>query len=331
VYYKVYKMTNALQKTLNTAYAGRTKAEIERTFGISSNIQRDILKGGCPGRTTARRLAAMLNVTQDDVMSMYADTEYISHSRIREYKTCLKRYWFKYVCGIVPIKDAEALSVGKSYHEKVAAVLAGAHTRGYDTLADVMASAFESYIAPQLDVIATEKEVKGTIGGVPMVAYLDAVAKDGTPVEHKTTGATDLDAYIDRIHWDDQVSVYNILTGTTKVLYTVVRKPNIRQKKDESDTDFLVRCREWYNENTEEKIRLVTVTRTPEELKAKAEEIREIVAEMEVRKTFYRNPYACGTSSFVGCPYASICLDYTPGTQIIGFKEKDTDRNTESD
>jgi intein/homing endonuclease len=130
-----------------------------------------------------------------------------------------------------------------------------------------------------------------------------------------------------KLAWDDQVNFYllarTLVTGkpVTKVIYTVCQKPTIRLKQNETEEQYLARVSEWY---TEDKIKLLTVTRSVNELKETEGEIREMTSQIRRQKYFYRNP---GNCKITGCSYSSICLNYDPEI-TTGFAKKER-RNEE--
>ena len=56
------------------------------------------------------------------------------------------------------------------------------------------------------------------------------------------------------------------------------------------------------------------------EREAKRQEIIYLAKQIKNCKMFWRNPNTCALTS---CPYASICLDYEPTMQIVGFEKKE--------
>ena len=149
---------------------------------------------------------------------------------------------------------------------------------------------------------------------------MDAVTQDGFPVEHKTTGNAGLEKYIDHLAYDDQIALYMLVTGKERAIYTVIQKPTIRLKKDETEEEYLERVSQWYDTEPERKILTLSVVRTKSELEEKRQELIYLAKEMRRRKLYYRNPTACAITS---CPYASICLSYEPDIQLTGFYKKE--------
>ena len=134
---------------------------------------------------------------------------------------------------------------------------------------------------------------------------MDGIAEDGRLVEHKTTSSEIGDDYEYMLQWDEQLLAYMLMTGKREMYYTVCKKPTIRQKKNETEEEFMQRCVEWYDEDTDSKIRLMLISRTDEE-----------VAE------FNKNPSYCKHWGRM-CDYASVCLHYDPKQEYIEFEKVD--------
>lgn len=254
-----------------------------------------------------------------------------SHSRIRCYKTCKRQFFLRYVEEIQPIQDIPAFKVGTDYHNKIEEILKTGRYEYTGDVTDAMAYAFRKYIYPNLPKIKmqnredeegefVEHKFYGDVGDVRMVGFADAMGVDGVPIEHKSTSET-LDArYRNRLNWDEQVMTYCLMFNSTKVRYTACKKPTIRLKKDESESDFVLRCLDWYDECPEERATTFMVYRSEKDLEKFKEQIQKIVSEIESCDHYYRNPYACG--GWMRCQYESICLDYIPQTKLIGFDKK---------
>lgn len=244
----------------------------------------------------------------------------ISVSRIKTYKECLKAYEFRYIEELENTTPATALVTGKSYHQKIEELIKNGHFTESNSKTDAMAKAFGKFILPNFEFVSAEQEFSIPLSeNINLIGFIDAFLSDGTPVEHKTSGSKPDEIYQGKLAWNDQVAAYMIATGKNKMLYTVCQKPTIRQRKNETEEEYLKRCEEWYSED---KIKAFYVYRSPEELQQKAEEFREIAEEMERRKHFFRNPSHC---RILNCPYESICLDYEPGTEEVplGYRKRD--------
>lgn len=248
----------------------------------------------------------------------------LSPSKIRCYTSCQKKYDFVYNEELEPIEKAECLTQGGNYHEKIAKILKNEEYEKTNDKIDVMAEVFKKHILPKLPQIKdVEVHVEKQYTGFDLHGYIDAITVDGIPVEHKTTSVAVDEFYTNKLNWDMQVPVYMILTETKECLYTVIQKPTIRQKQNETEEEYLKRCVEWYETDTEKKVGVFKIVRTSEELLEKTKEITQLAYEIMHKTFYYRNPSDC---SIMGCPYSSICLNYDRAVMPIGFKQKQNGR-----
>ena len=240
----------------------------------------------------------------------------LTASMIGSYKRCPRRYELEYVHDLKPVESPDALVLGSSYHANIEQILKH-EAYDHEGLAGKMAEAFEKYIDWQTWYAAPEKEFRLRLSrGLYLKGKLDALTHDGVPVEHKTTGQNSLDKYIDHLAYDDQISIYMLATGSTQAIYTVIQKPTIRQGKNESEAEYLERVGKWYSP---EHVMSVNVVRTAGDLEAKRAEIIYLARQIRQTKLYWRNPNTCAITS---CPYASICLNYEPDMQTVGFEKK---------
>lgn len=253
----------------------------------------------------------------------------VTQSQIKTYKACKRKYMFAYVEQLKPVETPEAMVVGASYHAKIESLLKYGFFECTGDKTDAMAFAFEKYIMPTIGSVKLVESVFECEleDGIKLIGKFDAIAESGIPIEHKTCSGPINEDYLFGLNWDDQVSAYLIATGKTKVKYTVCQKPTIRQKQNETVEDYINRCVAWYDENTEQKIRVFEVVRSEAELADKKKEFAEIAKEMERCKCYYTNPSYC-TAWGRRCEFASICLDYDPKFIPIQFVKK-TRKNEE--
>lgn len=248
-----------------------------------------------------------------------------SISRLKLFKACHRAYYFKYVEDLEPVQKPEALETGTNYHELLEWLykhgdLDGVEEDNSKELA--MAYAYWKHIYPKFRVTAVEEWKSKSCGTHTMIGIVDGIAEDGSLVEHKTT-SIDLDEYEYNLQWDEQMLVYMWLTGTTSIWYTMVRKPTIRQKKDESDKEFFQRMIEWYDEDTDRKIRVVKLERTEEQIKDCVRELEwtmddiEALGEVDINR-WSKNTCYCNHWGR-RCEYANICLNYDPNENYIEF------------
>lgn len=255
----------------------------------------------------------------------------ISSSKVKTYKACHKLYFFKYIEELTPEATPQTLTDGLNYHAGVEAISRG-ETPNIDIENEpkisAMISAYEKYIKPAITVSQAEVpfELKLT-SNVTLVGRFDGLTDSGVVVEHKTTSNDLDDEYLFDLRWDEQVLNYMLASGKNIVIYTVCKKPTIRQKQNETAEEYYNRCLDWYAEDTERRIGVTIVQREAEELAEQKKQLINIAHEMARResrkdkeKAFYRNPNYCGQYGR-RCEFASICLDYNPQFLPCGFKK----------
>ncbi len=247
-----------------------------------------------------------------------------SISQIKLFKACRRAWKFKYLEHLVPVEPAESLETGKSYHAFLEALERGEGIEVDYSKACAMAKAYEKYIFPKFKVTAAEQELEREIGGHILHGFVDGLSDDGYIVEHKTTSMDIAEGgeYEYNLLWDEQVLAYMALTGRRKVHYTVCKKPTIRLKKGESEEEFYQRMVEWYDEDTEQKIRLFTVERTDAEVAEFEDQFRQICDAMAEAYPLYRNTCHCNSWGR-RCEYSSICLNYDPNQQYLEFVKEE--------
>lgn len=259
----------------------------------------------------------------------------LSISKIKAFKSCRRMYELRYVENLIPVQKSDALVSGSNYHSLLE------HLNSTGSLDDVpqdnskelaMARAYEKYIYPHFKVTEAEKWLSMSLGDDnELVGIVDAIASDGHIVEHKSYGGNDsLEAYEFNLQWDEQILAYMLMTGNRKVWYTVCRKPTIRQGKNETEEEFFDRMLEWYDTDTENKIKLIELSRTDEEVEQFKVEVDSMLQVMKlahnykrfnlsaIKDPFYRNTCHCNTWGR-RCEYSSICLHYNPNQEYIEF------------
>ena len=247
----------------------------------------------------------------------------LTASMVRTYKACPRLYELEYIHQLKPVTPSEALTNGSQYHDFVAKILSGEEYR-LEGIAGTMAAAFDRFLPwREWGIKAVEQEFSARITPYFYLrGKIDAVCEDGCIVEHKTTRNTLDDMYLERLALDDQVSIYlaaqTLLSDKliNRVHYTAVQKPTIRQKQNETDSQFQERVREWYDET---RVKSFTVVRTFSQIEETIDHLKELAKEIRRRKFWYRNPAHC---MIVDCPYRSICLDCDPQT-LTGFVKKE--------
>lgn len=256
-----------------------------------------------------------------------------SISQIKNFKACRRSYFFRYVEELEPTQKAEALEIGSNYHELIAWLyehgsLDGVEEDNSKELA--MACAYMKYIYPKFKVKAVEESFEYPIGEHSLIGRVDGVADDGRLVEHKTTGSEITEQYEYNLMWDEQILAYMLAYGVNQMYYTVCRKPTIRQKQNETEEDFFNRMIEWYDTDTDKKIRLILIERTDEEIEQFRNHLFDMCNEISNTKNYYANCLWCNVWGR-RCEYSSICLNYDPQQQYIEFQKVERRTKSESE
>ena len=245
-----------------------------------------------------------------------------SISKIRAFKSCRRLYELKYLEHLEPTTYAEALEVGRNYHEMIDLYNKGEEVATSFSKESAMFEAYKKYIAPNFNVRLSEEYLEYPIDAEnTLVGIADGITDDGYLVEHKTTGGDITEQYEYNLQWDEQILAYMLMTGMRKMWYTVCRKPTIRQKQNESDEEFFSRMVEWYDDDTESKIRVIEIERTDEEVEKFKFELMAMVDEMSRADRYgcyYRNTCHCNLYGR-RCEYSSVCLNYDPSLEYIEF------------
>lgn len=254
----------------------------------------------------------------------------VSISRVRLFKSCRRAYELKYIEGLEPVETASALETGKSYHSKIEELYkTGSFDDSDFSKTSAMAKAYEMYVYPKFKVRAVEEWFTyGLPNGHSVVGRVDGVAENGYLVEHKTT-SSNLDEYEYSLEWDEQIPCYMLAYGTNRMMYTIIQKPTIRQKKSESDEEFYQRMVDWYAEDTDSKIRCIEVARSDEFLEEFRDSLTQMCDEMERAETkgiFYKNPAYCHHWNRL-CEYAQICNNYDRDMEYVNFERRGNGNN----
>jgi hypothetical protein len=109
-----------------------------------------------------------------------------------------------------------------------------------------------------------------------------------------------------------------LMTGFRKVWYVVCRKPTIRLKQNESEKDFFDRMVAWYDTDTDNKIKLMEIERTDDEVAKFEDDLFLMMDEIKHAGYFYKNTCNCNAWGR-RCEYSSICMNYDPNQEYIEF------------
>lgn len=252
----------------------------------------------------------------------------LSISRIKLFKACRRAYQLKYIEGLEPVEKAESLQTGLQYHELLEILYRDGDLLNAEeeySKEQAMATAYMKYVYPKFKVKACEEwqTMKLATGDI-LIGRVDGIAEDGRLVEHKTTSSDITEEYEYNLQWDEQILAYMLMTGAREMYYTVCKKPTIRQKKNETDEEFFQRMVEWYDEDTDSKIRVMLISRTDEEIEEFRDAVESMADEMRETRHYYRNASYCRQWGRM-CDYASICLHYDPNQEYVEFVRKEAE------
>lgn len=243
----------------------------------------------------------------------------ISVSRLKLFKACRRAYELRYVHGVTPITPADALVTGATYHGMIEALYKREPMPSLDSREAAMFYAYMQHIFPHMPDVRPEREFEYAVtDDITLIGRVDGLTEGGQIVEHKTTSQS-VEQYEFDLMWDEQILAYMLATDSREVLYTVCRKPTIRQRHDESAEEYAERALAWYCDDTDTKIRLLTLTRTDAEVAAYKDELIKTAREVADTDNYYRNTLYC-THWGRRCEYAPICLQYDPEQTYIGFE-----------
>lgn len=246
----------------------------------------------------------------------------VSISRVRAFKSCRRLYELKYIEKLEPVRKPEALELGSNYHKLLEDLNNGVDlTMLSDDFSKemAMARAYQKYIYPKFHVVEAEKWLSYDLGnGDKLVGIVDGIADDGHIVEHKSCGIDITESYEYDLLWDEQILAYMLMTGKRNVWYTLCRKPTIRCGKNETDEQFFKRMLEWYDTDTESKIRVLDIERTDDEVAQFEDELMLMIDDMRHAGHYYRNTCHCNMWGR-RCEYSSVCLHYDPTQEYVEF------------
>ena len=168
-------------------------------------------------------------------------------------------------------------------------------------------------INPGTGAPSTRHIFAGVFDGVFLPDELGAQAQEVRLLEMKTTSRLDAD-YLRRLALDPQISAYCLAASAKygvpgrEVVYRVVRKPSIRQRKNESPEEFADRVSADYLERPEFYFAEEIVTRTDAQLERWHHEMWEShrrVMRLENGGMSVRNTQHC--LDFGRCDYFDLC------------------------
>ena len=206
----------------------------------------------------------------------------ITYSALRTYLECRRRYYQRYVKGLVPIQRAHALRFGSVTHDwleswhrgrtldKAQAVIDRAYVNRdadprekYDWHRQTaMLIAYAKYFEDDdFEVLELEKEFAGRLvnpttnwssHSFEVRGKIDGIVRSGDQhllLEHKTAASISGD-YLERLAMDLQILLYAHYARealdypVTGILYNVLVKPKLVQAEGETEAQYQARCAE---------------------------------------------------------------------------------------
>jgi len=272
----------------------------------------------------------------------------ISHTRVALARGCWQKYKFKYIDKLDPIRKTTALTLGRVVHEAFELYYNGSTDaeclthiiKSYDDqlltaeLADhedlnvakyTAAGMWQNYPHKRLDDftrIAPEEKFRVRVApGVWFVGRVDGlVEKDGKLWirEVKTTGLDDRQM-AGRMRTSGQATgyVFGVRAAGLPiegVMYDVIKKPRIRKRRDETNTDFCQRLMSEFQWFPDKYYTRHWEYRNAEELELFRQDMYKFSYEIKRRirrQDWYRNTEQCWNFNSE-CPYLKICFQETP-------------------
>lgn len=243
----------------------------------------------------------------------------LTYSSIDTFQRCPRLYHFRYEL----LKDSgttEAMTFGSAVHSALEAIWGGSAPPPSD---DPVINKIVALYTEAVEIPAGAKpeqqfleRVKG-MRGVRIAGKVDVVLPHAI-VEHKTTAYKigPGDPYWAKLSNDGQVSLYLWATGRRECLYDVIRKPAIRQRKDEPDAEFRQR---QADSMTAENLACAPTYRRDSQIDAHMEDVKTTIRAVR-RKERPCHPHACFDYNRA-CAFHAVC---SGEASIEDFATKET-------
>jgi hypothetical protein len=270
----------------------------------------------------------------------------LSHSKAETFRSCQKKYYWKYVQHLKPVTRDTALSLGAILHEAFDFFYKGASDQEtYQYIADRFAEELKKeevadqedliiskYTAlgmwlnyphkqKEYDIIASEESFKVNLfEGVDFIGKVDGRIQQFNNWwvrEVKTTGQS-LRQFQGRCQTSSQGTGY-VFGLTPKydikgIMYEYIRKPILRKGVKETADDFGRRIMDDYKARPKFYFSRYPSYRTAVDLKLFKEDMAHLaqdILEKDKRGIYYRNPDQCWSFG-QECPFLKICFAEEP-------------------
>jgi len=233
-----------------------------------------------------------------------------SFSQYSTFMGCPKKYYWNYVRNLVPIATPSYFDTGKSFHEGAAGL------DGETVWHKVGRMAAEYYgVIPNEDhEVRTEFDMGD---GITLVAIADILIPDAIG-EWKLTSRANSDN-VNAHSMSLQLRLNAIAFNKERAFLRMVKKTQIRQRKDENEEMFEQRIISEYRDKPEEHFLHIDVAI---EKKGAVSEFLMTVANINncMKRDVWPKaaPYAC--CGMTTCPYLQLCQD--EATNLPLYKEK---------
>lgn len=280
----------------------------------------------------------------------------ISHTAKTTFQRCEREYFLKYIAKLTPVETAKPLRMGSAFSDALEdwdeAAVDSWYEQYYDAVPgsqfkmgnepDVVRIMAESYIARY---VRHERELEipaHEIGICSFRGFIDGRLDSGVLIEDKLKGMW-MPADETALLKDDQVtgyvSMYANMTGSDpddlEMEYRVTKKPQLRQKKTETEAEFLVRLRDTVLSEPEKYHLSFPLTRSLSDVSEWWENTRLVADRIEAlsgktdEKDWATNFSACKRYGSL-CDMWNICSarDSLELEAVLGdqYKIKETDR-----
>ena len=278
----------------------------------------------------------------------------LTNSAIKTFKTCSMKYNWRYVKGIVSVEESEPLQVGSAVHEYLESfykkepfynfATPGLSPKGRGFIEGVVDSYQFQYgnDFELFDIVEVEKNLSGSIknpasgrssracsfgGKLDLLVRTKAKMEDipiGSLVllESKTTSRAD-NNFWEQLKMDYQTLLYaNYIRQEKKekvvgVMFNVIEKPAIRQKKTETDSEFEDRVRVAMADESRYHRKFVRLT--SHNLNSALLDLwqsQQQITRVRLLGNYTKNPSAC-YNYFKQCEYFQLCNSERPENVIV--------------
>lgn len=275
----------------------------------------------------------------------------LTNSSISAFKSCPKKFYWRYERQIEAKERPEALLLGTAIHgfleshyrqtpftpptdltPKSQAILKGVQEY-YPILFMDDCDLFEpiavekvingEILNPETGRPAREYAYGGKVDGLVILKKDAESFKEGDLLllEHKTTTKVD-DAYFERLQLDSQLLLYSLylsrelgapIDGT---IFNVIQKPTIRQKKNESEEEYCLRIRMALNWPEQYYRRYLQFPdQRMKEIQKELWDAKNVIAKARLENIFTMNSASC-FDYHRRCDYWALCSSEDPETTI---------------